>query len=487
MSNQSLGNRVQADLEQAVRSGLLPDSVQPKAEQLLSRLQKPVRLALLGMPGSGKSAILNLLVGENVIPDGVRLPTLQLAYGDAEKAVCTLPDGSKTALDRVDMAEIAALSPVFVEMRRPFPALRKISLLEVVAPNDPNAIHRASQWAAKRSDVTLWATRGYNETEQRIWGTMPDLTKDHAFCMITRADFLQTEGMLETTVGAVKRAAKDEFAEVLPIATNQAIKARRADGSVDKDAMRDSGGSALISAVLKQVERGRQSAVDMADVLLHQHADVLADAPAVAAAAPQVKDTPSEPEVLEETAIADRMVDEAPAAEQAAPPAEPEKPAAAQDAISRLREIAARKNVSRDAMEEAEDAPAIAAPEDTAAQVAQDAVAAPLQPATRDAYNQAVDYIEERGAELAAVLEEDGDGGPAEVMELTADHIQWLCDYLNENGDDADASLQRMRDTAFDAADMVQLMQMEKRDDVALEAVSLMLQIKRELQADLAA
>ena len=60
MSNQSLGNRVQAELAQAVASGLLPNSVQQKAEQLLTRLQKPVRLALLGMPGSGKSAILNL-------------------------------------------------------------------------------------------------------------------------------------------------------------------------------------------------------------------------------------------------------------------------------------------------------------------------------------------------------------------------------------------------------------------------------------------
>lgn len=44
-----------------------------------------------------------------------------------------------------------------------------------------------------------------------------------------------------------------------------------------------------------------------------------------------------------------------------------------------------------------------------------------------------------------------------------------------------------MRDTAFDAADMVQLMQMEKQGSAALEAVTLMLQIKRELQADLAA
>lgn len=482
MSNQSPGNRVQSDLEQAIASGLFPDSVQQKAEQLLMRLQQPVRLALLGMPGSGKSTLVNLLVGSDVIPDGVRLPTLQLIYGETEKTTCTLPDGSKTVLESVDLNEIAALSPVFVEMQMPLPALRKISLLEVVAPNDPNAIHRAAHWAAKRSDVALWCTRGFNETEQRIWGTMPDLTKDHAFCMITRADYLKTEGLFEATVGAVKLAAKDEFNEILPIATTQGIAARRADGTVDKVAMRDSGSSGLISAVLKQVERGRQSAVDMADVLLHQHADLLADIDD-RSAPPKDKVAVPEPVAPKSRTVQEPPVAEAPQVAATPVPEEPAKPAvakpAAQDAISRLRAIAARKNVSRDAAFDPAPTPVPA--------VAEDKEKDALAPATRNAYEHAVTYIEDRGAELAAALDEQGDGGPAEVMSMTADHIQWLCDYLNENGDVADQSLQRIRETAFDAADMVQLMQMEKGDSAVLEAVSLMLQVKRELQADLAA
>ena len=72
-------------------------------------------------------------------------------------------------------------------------------------------------------------------------------------------------------------------------------------------------------------------------------------------------------------------------------------------------------------------------------------------------------------------------------MDKCAADMQWLCDYLNDHGDPHDEPLLRARDTAFDAADLVLLMQMEKRDSAALEAVSLMLQVKRELQADLAA
>ncbi len=492
MSNQSLGNRVQTELKQAVLSGLLPDSDHEKAEVLLERLQKPVRLAILGMPESGKSRLLNLLVGADVIPQGVHLPTLQLVYGESEKSVCTLPDGSKEEFNSVDADMIAGLSPVFIEMQMPLPALNKISVLEVVAPNDTNAVHRASQWASKRSDVALWCTRGFTEPEQRIWATMPDLIKDHAFCMVTHADFLKAQGLYEAAVGAITAAAGDDFNAVLAIATNQALSARHADGTVDKDAMRESGGSALISAVLKQVERGRQSAVDQADVLLHQYADLLApvkDAPVAPDVSPAPEPAPKpEPEVAKEPAapVAPPEKTEAP---KGSAPAET-KPAT-RDAISRLREIAARKNVSRDlAFEEATKPAETPAPEPEAeapVEVAVETAAEPLQPATRDAYEHVIAYLEERGAELATVLEDQGEDGPAEVMTMAVDQIQWLCDYLNENGDAADLSLQRTRDTAYDAADMVQLMQMEKQGSAALEAISLMLQIKRELQADLAA
>jgi hypothetical protein len=80
-----------------------------------------------------------------------------------------------------------------------------------------------------------------------------------------------------------------------------------------------------------------------------------------------------------------------------------------------------------------------------------------------------------------------GDGAPSAIMAQAVEHVQWVSDHLNENGDDADDALQVARDTAMDAADLVQLMQMEKRDSAAVEALSLLVQLKHELQADLAA
>ena len=493
MSNQNLAKRVHSELREAAASGLLPSAVQERATKLLARLDRPVRLALMGMPGSGKSTLLNLLVGRNVMKEGVRLPTLQLSYGDVAQAICTLPDGSRQVLDTVDVAAIAALSPVFVDMRMPLPALSKISVLEVVAPDDVVAIQRATQWAAKRCDIALWCTRGFVEAEQLIWQPMPDLIKDHAFCMMTRADTLRADGLLDAALGAVEAKAREEFNMVLPIGTVEAIAARRPDGTVDRDQLRASGGMALISAVLKQVDQGRQSTVDMADILLQENAAYLSQADT----APTVQgSTPAT----------------TPAPEPAAPePAIP--PQRTTDAIARLRELAAEKarNAPKVPDETTEDkAPASdkvvrlaeAAPKPAketpppiapkpAPVIAEKAATKPqkgkLEPATRAAYEHVVSYIATQSQSLAEQLTTMGEEGPTEVMERAVEHIQWLCDYLNDNGDDADPSLMRARDTAFDAADMVQLMRLEKRDSAALEAVSLMLQIKRELQADLAA
>lgn len=455
MSNQSLGNRVQEDLTQAVASELLPEDVQQRAIQLLERLRKPVRLGIMGFPGSGKSTLLNLLIGADVLKENVQLPTLQLTYNDVAESICTLSDGSKTTLASTDAHEIAELSPVFVEMRMALPALTKISVLEIVTPDDATSLHRATQWAAKRCDVALWCSQGFNQTEQSIWGQMPDLIKDHSFLMLTKADFLQANGIMDSTMDAVRAVAVDEFTQILPIATQQALAARRPDGTVDKAIMRASGGLSLISSVLKQVEQGRQSAVDMADILLHQHAELL-KAPAPKAETPVT----AEPSL----------------------PVEPESVDSSADEIeTAIASTVAKAETPKPAVDPAK----TRAEEPLAAQQESDVVV--LLPATRVAYENALQYIMTESRALLDLAEKMGDAAPAKIIAKAVEHVQWLSEYLNENGDDADPLLIQARDAALDAADLVQLMQMEKRDSAAIEALSLLLQLKHELQADLAA
>ncbi|MEL6682720.1 MAG: hypothetical protein AAFQ09_08745 [Pseudomonadota bacterium] len=475
MPNQSLAAEVQDRLAKAVASELLPGDVAQRAEQILGRLRQPVRLAILGRPKSGKSAVVNLLVGREVLPDDIRMPTTQIVYGDKASATCTLPDGSKQKLDTANAYDIAELKPVFVELRLPLAALKKISVLEVVTPNDPNAIHKASQWAAKRCELAIWCTETFDTNEQAIWAQMPDVLKDHAFLMLTKADILRSDGMLDQILDATRALVGHEFNDILPIATLDAISARHLDGSVDKDLMRSSGGSALISAVLKQVEMGRQSDVDMADVLLHQHAELLNGA------APDVTDDVSG--VLQAVIGAAGSG----AQEEVIEPGGSEGSSAEVPAEPVTENPVPQTEVTEPAAKQTETAPDIPEePAETEDEPADTKIVA-LHPETRDAYAHVVDYITEQGKSLAKAMAEMGPDAPAHIIAETVEHTQWMSDYLSAHGDDADDALQRARDAAFDAADLVQLMQMEKRDSAAIEAVSLMLQIKRELQADLAA
>jgi hypothetical protein len=449
MSNQSLAIRVHEELKQAVASGLLPDTAHKRAMQLAGRLDQPVRIALLGMQNAGKSRILNLLVGSKVIPEGVKLPTLQLTYGETTQAICTLEDdtkqtidsfGEKTTFETVDILKILAVSPTFVELRIPLPALKKISILDIATTNESEALSAACQWAAKRCDVAMWCTKGYVPSEQAVWAQMPDLIKDHAFLMLTHADQIAAAGKLDIAMNAVRKAAEDEFNHVLPIATLDALASRGTDGSVDKDLMRSSGGTALIGAVLKQVDQGRQSFVDMGDILLHQNAEILAG--------------------NEKVVLSQIVEDEAPTGLSA----------------NHTVELSVVHSSTVSQMET-----------DDKAKTQPAASVVTLHPDTRSAYETALGYIAEHSQAMAQIATNASDGAPAELIALASEHVQWICDYLNENGDDSDQALQRARDTAFDAADLAQLMQMEKNDNAAVEALSLLLQIKHELQADLAA
>ncbi|MDO6590944.1 hypothetical protein DS901_11115 [Loktanella sp. D2R18] len=443
MSNQSLAIRVHEELKQAVTSGLLPDAAHKRAMQLAGRLDQPVRIALLGMEGAGKSRILNLLVGSKVIPESVNLPTVQLTHGDTTQAICTLDDGTKKTLDHfgekttfetVDILKIIATKPTFVELRIPLPALKKISVLDVASTNEPEALSAACQWAAKRCDVAMWCTKGYVPAEQAIWAQMPDLIKDHAFLMLTHADQIAAAGKLDIAIAAVRKAASDEFNHVLPIATLDALASRGVDGTVDKEKMRSSGGTALIGAVLKQVDQGRQAFVDLGDILLHQNADALAG---------------NEKVVLNQ-----------------------------QDEYGSPTDLGTSHTVELSVVHSA--TVSLGETKESAAVVR-------LQPETRSAYGTALAYIAEQSQAISQVMANADDGTPAEIIARASENVQWICDYLNENGDDSDQALIRARDTAFDAADLVQLMQMEKNDGAAVEALSLLLQIKHELQADLAA
>jgi len=129
--------------------------------------------------------------------------------------------------------------------------------------------------------------------------------------------------------------------------------------------------------------------------------------------------------------------------------------------------------------------PKVDAPEPVV-ELEEQAQLAGLGPASRDACMQAVAQLGAEGTMMAEALDSAG-LEDAEIVDICVDSIVWLADFLAESGDAGDQAMSQLRETAMDAADLVQLIQLETSETLANDSVSVMVQVKQELQQMLAA
>ena len=309
--------------------GLLPAGGPAEAaERLIERLERPARVALLGLPGAGKSAILNLLAGVVVVPETLRLPTLVVQHGTEARMICTLADGRSEVIPGTDLSEVLRLAPAMVTVEMDLPALKVITLLEVSAGPMEAEQRRATAWTQKRADIVIWCTTSYLPKEQVVWEDMPDVVKDNGFLFLTKIDLLggreAAQGMLER----VEQRAGEEFRQVLAISAKQARMAMQAPGGLDREMFRDSGAGAVITAIKTRVQMARRADMDMAELLLARHveaSEMVARrfAETGDAKAPEWVPPPEEP-VVEPAAVEPEPVAPAPDPEPVvAPPAPP--------------------------------------------------------------------------------------------------------------------------------------------------------------------
>ncbi|MCU0902927.1 MAG: hypothetical protein MUE83_03515 [Tabrizicola sp.] len=295
-------------LGRALDRGLLPAGGPAEAaERLIERLERPARIALLGLPGSGKSSILNLLVGKVVVQETLRLPTIIVQHGDTARMICTLTDGSTKILPGSDLADVLPLAPALVTLEMDLAALKVISLLEVSAGPMEAEQKRAATWASKRADIVIWCTTSYLPKEQVVWESLPDTVKDNSFMFLTKVDLLGSRQQASAMHDRVELRAGEEFRQILSISAKEARAAVPPGGPVNRDLFRDSGAAAVIAAIKTRVQSGRRADMDTAELLLARHVEASElvarrfSEPGVVEAQPAPWTPPPEPEAPSDT------------------------------------------------------------------------------------------------------------------------------------------------------------------------------------------
>ena len=133
MNHASSATVVLKQLETSLVSGKLPAKAMRAGEHLLERLKSPVRTVILGLSGSGKSQLLNLLAGQCIVPNDAKLPPLELSWAEQSRTIVTLADGTVETHEGIVLQELAGTNAAFVKIATRLPILERISLLEVIA------------------------------------------------------------------------------------------------------------------------------------------------------------------------------------------------------------------------------------------------------------------------------------------------------------------------------------------------------------------
>ena len=114
MKDTTIDETVIETLEAALGSDKLPPAARDYARHLLRRLSSPVRVTVLGLPRSGKSELINMLVGRRLLPKDCVLPTTEIVYGETERMTITRIDGKRvTTLLLVVLVAVEATDLIF--------------------------------------------------------------------------------------------------------------------------------------------------------------------------------------------------------------------------------------------------------------------------------------------------------------------------------------------------------------------------------------
>lgn len=447
MKDSSIDDAVIDTLEAALASEKIPAAARGHAEHLLRRLGSPVRVSVMGLPNSGKSELINMLVGRRLLPKNAKLPTTEVVYGDAERMTLTLGDGTTEVRDKLDLSRPLPVDAAFLKLELPARILQRISLLEVVTDGSPQDLAPAAAWAARRTDIALWCTLSFGGAEADAWNKVPDGLKDHAFLVLTNADVLSAERTLSKRIASLEGVVAEEFHSLFAVATLQAIKAQGEDGAVDEQLYQASGGAALAAEMLRHAERGRRADFDSAHMFLARF-KIKPKATAKFEKEPKAQAEVTEPE---ET-VADTPTPEA-ASDPASTPVQddtlpvPEEPAAAEFVAETV---------------ESE------------------------EPENVELLRDAVRFLKRRGETLAEAASGLNEGDTQGLVDQCVDAVEYLVDRFSQDESGCPVA-DAMIDELTEAEDMMILMQVEDGDAPAADAATLLLQLRREMEMKLAA
>lgn len=214
-------------LESATSPGLRLSPAIRAFSRTERRLDRPLRVALLGEFNSGKTSLANLLARIESLPTAVvsntRIPTL-LYYAHEPQIWIVRTSGEREWLRAG--RPIPQQSIFRVEVGLPSPRLRAMQLLDLPGLADPRLGKSVAELAFHQIDAALWctvSTQAWKHSERVAWSLLPDRLRTHGLLVATHRDLLHEPGDAEKLRGRLRREAGPSFRDVVSMSTTDAL------------------------------------------------------------------------------------------------------------------------------------------------------------------------------------------------------------------------------------------------------------------------
>jgi hypothetical protein len=233
------------------------------------RLERPLRIAVIGEFNSGKSTLTNLLVRLESLPTAVIsntcIPTL-LFHAPEPKIFAVYHDRRREQLrasSRASSQDIYRL-----EVGLPSERLRAIQILDLPGLADARFDGPTDDFASHAADVALWctvSTQAWKESERAAWEEIPTRLRSRGLLLATHCDLLRNATDLDKLLCRLRDEAGPSFREILPISTVEALAVAREDHAGAAGAIwKASGAEALETALEDLLQSVRMQRLDAA-------------------------------------------------------------------------------------------------------------------------------------------------------------------------------------------------------------------------------
>lgn len=266
-----------ARLARLIETDSLSEADRGVAAQCLRRLGQPLRVTVFGTDPAHAIELVNLMVGQPILPPGIERGRIQVTNGPSLIAQAVDHDGTKRRIDGPNIGAAFEGAPARVRVYDDLPVLKKLSIL-IATDADPALLAADAAKTIPPADITLWAGATFFPQLDTVWQAMPDVLRDHSYLVLSPA-------MDPSTWASVSA----DFVDVLTVDPRAAQAAKSASSGVDKAAFKAAGGTDLVKAIKKEIDMLVQSASDAAEVLCARYAESAAPTPAASTPEP---DTP---------------------------------------------------------------------------------------------------------------------------------------------------------------------------------------------------